>query len=104
MRCIIDPSSQYFTGRPFRLPRSYKLHNDPSVEQYFVQNSTLQLSQSLSGIIGAEPEIIYGSTALSQICKLLRERLIIVETFPKYKQIAEYGYALTGLSRQSLSI
>jgi len=39
-----------------------------------------------------------------QIRELLRKRLVILETFPKYKRIAEYGYALSCLTRERLPI
>jgi len=39
-----------------------------------------------------------------QIRELLRNRLAILETFPKYKRIAEYGYALSCLTRERLPI
>jgi hypothetical protein len=55
-------------------------------------------------IIGTEPEIIYGRTPLLQIRELLRKRLVILETFPKNKRVAEYGYALTCLTRERLPI
>jgi hypothetical protein len=95
---------QCFTGGPFCVPRGYELHDDTSVRQYSVYNSTLQPSQSVRWIISGEPQIVYGRTPLLQIRELLRKRLVILETCAKYKRIAEYGYALTCLTRERLPI